>query len=327
MVESIWIEKYRPHDWLEIKGQDVITSRIKAFIDSKNMPHLLFSGPAGVGKSTTALVIAKKLYGDNYNQNFLELNSSDERKLDVVRTKIKDFARVRPMGDVPFKIIFLDECDAMTKDAQHALRRIMENFTSTTRFILSCNYSSKIIDPIQSRCAIFRFKPLSKDAIYQLIDHIAHRESLIIDDKAKSALFYVSEGDCRKLENVMQSCAVLSMQITEDLIFDIVSAARPEEITHVIKLAYIGKFLDAKKKLLDTMLNHGLSGYDVIKQMSGVLFNLDFILPKQRLDFMHKIGEVEFRLVEGSDEYVQLEAFLAYVTMVGQTVNIPDSNF
>lgn len=316
MISSIWIEKYRPQEWQEIKGQDNITSRIKAFVESKNMPHLLFAGPAGVGKSTTALVIAKKLYGENYRNNFLELNSSDERKLDVVRTKIKDFARVRPMGDVPFKIIFLDECDAMTKDAQHALRRIMENYTSTTRFILSCNYSSKIIDPIQSRCAIFRFKPLPKEAIYELIDHVAHRESITVDEKSKEALYYVSGGDCRKLENVMQSCAVLSLNITEDLIFDIVSAARPEEITKVIKLAYEGEFIQSKKMLLDTMLNHGLSGYDVVKQISSIILDID-IPDRKKLDLVHKLGDTEFRLVEGSDEYVQLESFLAYVAVKG----------
>jgi len=317
MVESIWIEKYRPKEWTEIKGQQAIVDRVKAFVDSKNMPHLLFAGPAGVGKSTTALVIAKKLYGDNWRQNFLEMNASDERKLEVVRTKIKDFARTRPIGDVPFKIIFLDESDALTKDAQHALRRIMENYTSTTRFIMSCNYSSKIIDPIQSRCAIFRFKPLSKEAIFELIDHIANRESLEVEEKAKEALYYVSNGDCRKLENTMQSCAVISLKITEDVIYSIVSAAKPQEIKDVLSVAYNGDFITSRKKLIDTMLEHGLSGYDVVKQISSVILDLN-IPEKKKLDLIHRVGEAEFRLVEGSDEYVQLEAFLAYISLIGK---------
>src|SRR3989338_6657530 len=157
---AIWTEKYRPHDFSDIKGQKGIVEKVKAFVQQKNMPHQLYSGPAGVGKSTLALVVAKKLFGENWRQNFLELNASDERGIDIVRVKVKDFARTRAMGDVPFKIIFLDECDALTREAQQALRRTMEMFTKTTRFILSCNYSSKIIEPIQSRCAVFRFKPL-----------------------------------------------------------------------------------------------------------------------------------------------------------------------
>src|SRR3989338_4498505 len=151
LKHSMWTEKYRPKSFAEVKGQIDIIAKIKAFIAARNMPHMMFAGPAGVGKSTTALVIAREMFGTNWRENFLELNASDERGIDVVRTKVKDFARTRAIGDVPFKIIFLDECDALTKEAQQALRRTMENYTQTTRFILSCNYSSKIIDPIQSR--------------------------------------------------------------------------------------------------------------------------------------------------------------------------------
>src|SRR3989339_394548 len=162
MDSAIWTEKYRPASFEEIRGQKEIVEKISAFVKSGNMPHLLFSGPAGVGKTTLALVIAKRLFGENWRQNTLELNASDERGIDVVRVKVKDFARTKSIGDVPFKLIYLDESDALTKEAQQALRRTMENYTQTCRFILSCNYSSKIIDPIQSRCAVFRFKPLEK---------------------------------------------------------------------------------------------------------------------------------------------------------------------
>src|SRR3989344_3996852 len=161
MDSTIWTEKYRPHTFADIRGQKDIVEKVSALVKSGNMPHLLFSGPAGVGKTTMALVIAHELFGDSWRDNTLELNASDERGIDVVRVKVKDFARTRAIGDVPFKIIYLDECDALTKDAQQALRRTMENYTQTCRFILSCNYSSKILDPIQSRCAVFRFKPLS----------------------------------------------------------------------------------------------------------------------------------------------------------------------
>src|SRR3989338_9101968 len=141
---AMWTEKYRPSDFSEIKGQREIVKRVKAFVEQKNMPHLLFSGPPGVGKSTLALVVARKLFHEGWKQNFIELNASDERGIDVIRVKVKDFARTRPFGDVPFKIIFLDECDALTREAQQALRRTMENYTATTRFILSANYASKI---------------------------------------------------------------------------------------------------------------------------------------------------------------------------------------
>ena len=172
----MWTEKYRPQDFSDIKGQAQIVEKVKAFVDQKNMPHLLFAGLAGTGKTSLALVIAKKLFGPGYRTNLLELNASDERGIDIIRNKVKDFARTRAIGDVPFKIIYLDESDALTKEAQQALRRTMENYTQTTRFILSCNYSSKIIDPIQSRCAVFRFRPLEKDDVKNIIEKIAKEE-------------------------------------------------------------------------------------------------------------------------------------------------------
>ena len=166
---AIWTEKYRPKKFHEIKGQEAVVNRAEAFVKQKNMPHLLFAGPAGTGKTSLSLVIAKNLFKDSWYENFLELNASDERGIDVIRVKVKDFARTRAIGDVPFKIIYLDECDALTKEAQQALRRTMENYTQTCRFILSCNYSSKIIDPIQSRCSVFRFKPLPKKSVFSII--------------------------------------------------------------------------------------------------------------------------------------------------------------
>ena len=139
---AIWTEKYRPKTFEEVIGQKEIVSRVQALVETQNLPHLLFAGPPGVGKTTLSLVIARSMFGDNWKSNFLELNASDERGIDVIRVKVKDFARTRALGNVPFKIIYLDECDALTKEAQQALRRTMENYTQTTRFILSCNYSS-----------------------------------------------------------------------------------------------------------------------------------------------------------------------------------------
>ena len=313
---AIWTEKYRPNDFSDVKGQKEVVKRVKSFVEQKNMPHLLFSGPAGVGKTSLSLVVAKKLFGDGWGNNFLELNASDERGIDVVRVKVKDFARTRAIGDVPFKIIYLDECDALTKEAQQALRRTMENYTQTCRFILSCNYSSKIIDPIQSRCAIFRFKPIEGQELNHIIDRIAKKEKLKIDEKAKQTLIEISEGDCRRLENILQSSAAIDKHITEDLLYSLASIARPKEVDDVLKLALDNKFKESRDKLLDVMLNYGLSGLDIIKQIQKELINLDMD-NRKKMDLIAECGEAEFRMTEGSDEFLQLEAFLAKVALAG----------
>ncbi len=312
---AIWTEKYRPTTFKEVLGQDAVVSRVEAFVKQKNMPHLLFSGPAGVGKTTLSLVIAKQLFGEGWKNNFLELNASDERGIEVIRNKVKDFARTRAIGDVPFKIIYLDECDALTKEAQQALRRTMENYTQTTRFILSCNYSSKIIDPIQSRCAIFRFKPLPEQDVKKLVKHIAEAENIKIDEKAVDALYLISEGDCRRVENILQSAAVLTDKIDEDTVFSLASVARPKEVKEVLELALKNRFEEARQKLLKVMLDYGLSGLDIIKQIQREIYNLE-LDGRKKMQLVDKCGECEFRMTEGSDEFIQLEAFLSQVALI-----------
>ncbi len=306
----MWIEKYRPKTFSEMKGQEKIVARIKAFVESKELPHLLFSGPAGVGKTTLSLIIARELFGDDWQHNFLELNASDERGIDVIRNKVKDFARTRSIRDVPFKVIYLDECDSLTTEAQQALRRTMENYSNTCRFILSCNYSSKIIDPIQSRCTVFRFKPLELEDIKEIISGIAEKEGLNIDENVMNTIYELSGGDARKAENILQSCSIISKNITEDLVYEIVSAARPKEIMKVLELSMDGQFIRARDLLLDTMLRHGLSGIDIIKQIQKEALSLD-IDELKKAKIIEKCGEIEFRMVEGSDEFVQLEALIA----------------
>ena len=311
---AIWTEKYRPKSFNEIKGQDEIVKRVSSFVKQKNMPHLMFAGPAGVGKTTLALVTARELFGSNWRQNLLETNASDERGIDIIRHKVKDFARTKSIGEAPFKIIYLDECDALTKEAQQALRRTMD--TQTTRFILSCNYSSKIIDPIQSRCAVFRFRPLPKTEVFKIIDIVAKAENLKINEKAKQALYLVSGGDCRRVENILQSSAAIEKNITEDIIFSLASIARPKEVKDFLNLALENKFIDARNKLLDVMLNYGLSGLDIIKQIQKEIWDLD-IDDRSKVNLIEKCGEIEFRMTEGSDEFVQLEALLSQVLLTG----------
>jgi replication factor C small subunit len=306
----MWIEKYRPKTFSEIKGQKKIVARVKAFVDSQNLPHLMFAGPAGVGKTTLSLIVARELFGEDWHHNFLELNASDERGIDVIRHKVKDFARTKSIRDVPFKVIYLDECDSLTTEAQQALRRTMEKYSATCRFILSCNYSSKIIDPIQSRCTMFRFQPLSQEDITELVNGISEKEGLKITEEAIQILYSLSNGDARKVENVLQSCSVISKDINEDLIYEIVSAARPKEIIKVLELSLDGQFIQARKLLLDTMLKYGLSGIDIIKQIQSESLHLN-LEEKTKAQMIEKCGEIEFRMIEGSDEFIQLEALIA----------------
>jgi replication factor C small subunit len=266
--------------------------------------------------TTMSLVIAKELYGDSWQQNFLELNASDERGIDIVREKVKDFARTQSLGDVPFKIIYLDEADALTSDAQQALRRTMESYTRSCRFILSCNYSSKIIDPIQSRTTVFRFRGLGEDDVNKLIDRIAKAENLDVTDEGRQALLYASDGDLRRLENMLQTSASIADTIDDDTVYSVASYTDPENVKEILDKVTSGSFDAAKKQLLKTMLGQGLSGPDIIKQFQREIWDLD-IPDRDKLDMIQACGEVEFRLIEGSDEHIQLDSLLA--TFANQT--------
>ncbi len=307
---AIWTEKYRPKTFSDIVGHEDIVRRAKSFVEARNMPHLLFAGPAGCGKTTLALIIAKQFFKDKWHENFLELNASDERGIDVVRQKVKAFARTKSLGEIPFKIILLDESDALTKDAQHALRRIMEMFTATCRFILSCNVSSKIIDPIQSRCAIFRFKPIEKKDTIKIIEKIAKEESLKVNPDAVETLYNKSSGDLRRAINLMQASSSITKNITKETLYEVISEAQPHEIKQVLEVAMKGNFLDAREKLLEIMLKKSLGGLDIIKAVSQEIWNLN-LREEEKIRLIEKCGEIEFRLVEGSDEFIQLEALLA----------------
>ena len=326
MAIEVWTEKYRPKTLSEVRGQENVVSRLKAFVSSKNMPHLLFAGPAGTGKTASAIALARDLLGDTWRDSVLELNASDERGIDVVRNKIKEFARSKAIQDIPFKIIYLDEADALTKDAQHALRRTMEDYTQSTRFILSCNYSSKIISPIQSRCAVFRFKPLPKEILVNILSNIAEKEEMQVTAGALNFVYQASEGDARKAENLMQACSAITSDINLSVVEQVVSFAEPEEILSVIDLAISGKFEEAKNKLFDVMIKHGLSGMDIISQVQKQVWSADFIDEKAKVELIKACGEYEFRLVEGSNEFIQLDAMLAQFSQIsGKTKKIlPD---
>ena len=314
---DIWTEKYRPGKFEEVVGQQEILKRVKSLVQALNIPHLLFAGPAGIGKSTLALIIVKSLFGDAWRENYLELNASDERGIDVIRQKVKDFARTKALENVPFKVIFLDEADALTREAQQALRRTMENYTHTCRFIMSCNYSSNIIDPIQSRCVVFRFKLLERRDIIEVIKRITEKEKLKLTDDAYEALYEASEGDCRRAINLLQATASISLDINAEMINMIVSSAKPAGIKIVLDYALSGDFINARDKLLDLMLKESIAGTDIIKLFQKEIWNLQ-IEPEIKVRLTEKTGEVEFRMTEGSDEFVQLQALLASFVLAGQ---------
>jgi replication factor C small subunit len=311
---TIWIEKYRPKQISDIIGQHEITERLRSYVKAHEMPHLLFTGSAGVGKTTAAVALAREFFGEDWQMNFRELNASDERGIDVVRNQIKQFARTSPFGDVEFKILFLDEADALTNDAQSALRRTMETYAQTCRFILSCNYSSKIIDPIQSRCAIYRFKPLSTEDIFEMVDRIAKDQNLTVSPEAKEALVYISQGDMRKVVNALQGAAIISHEIEPEMIYAITSTARPEEISKLLNLCFAGNFEGADRFLTTLLRERGISPQELINQLYRLIVTLD--MPREtRIHLIDSLGETDFRISEGASSDLQMSALIAQFVM------------
>jgi len=316
LKEEIWIEKYRPKKLDDVVGQIEVVKRLKSYIQARNLPHLLFSGPPGVGKTACAICVARELFGEGWANNFTELNASDERGIDVVRTKIKNFARTSPLGEAEFKIIFLDEADALTSDAQSALRRTMEKYTSSCRFIMSCNYSSKIIEPIQSRCAVYRFKPISSATVEERIKHIAKIEGVTLTDDGLEAIRYVAAGDMRRAINALQAAAMLDKTVNMDAIYKTTATAKPEEIIDLIKHALDGNFMKARAQLDYLLIEQGLSGEDIISQIYRAMFDMT-IPDKLKVDLIDRIGEIDFRIAEGANERIQLEALIAHFILCG----------
>ena len=310
---EVWIEKYRPQRLDDIKGHENIVPRLVSYIEKNDLPNLLLAGPAGTGKTTASVAIARELYGEDWRENFLELNASDERGIDVVRDRIKNFAR-SSFGGYDHRIIFLDEADALTSDAQSALRRTMEQFSHNTRFILSCNYSSQIIDPIQSRCAVFRFTKLSGSAVEAQVREIAENEGIEVTDDGVDALVYAANGDMRKAINGLQAAAVMGEVVDEETVFAITATARPEEVEAMVDQAIAGDFTAARATLETLLTDRGLAGGDVIDQLHRSAWEFD--LPEMAtVRLLERLGEVDYRITTGANERLQLEAMLASLAL------------
>jgi len=314
---EIWVEKYRPRTLSEIVGQEEVVQRLTGYVQRRNIPHLLFAGPPGTGKTASAIALARDLFGENWRDNFVEMNASDERGIDVVRHKIKEFARTAPIGDAPFKIIFLDEADALTADAQAALRRTMEMYSRICRFILSCNYVSRIIEPIQSRCAVFKFRPVPAEAMRKRLLEICENEGVNITEDGLEALIYVSNGDFRKAINALQGAAAIGEVVDAEAIYQITATARPEELGKLLETALNGNFMEAREMLNRLMIEYGMAGEDIVSQLFREILSSP-LEEKLKVVLIDRLGEVDFRLTEGAHERIQLDAYLAYLSLVGR---------
>jgi replication factor C small subunit len=314
----MWVEKYRPKYLSEIVDLHHVVASLEAFLRNPNtMPHLLFAGIPGTGKTTAALCIARELFDEQWKSFTLELNASDERGINTVRDRIKNFSRYDRTGfgkapKAPFALIILDESDQMTGPAQTALRRIMETSSRTSRFILICNYSSKIIEPIQSRCAIFRFSKLDKQAMVNHLQDIAQREQLSISEDVAEKIVEYSDGDLRYAINALQTAAAYGgSEINVKTVSKVVGEASPKQVQIMLTKAINGNFIEARKMMYDLIGQYGFSGSEIVRQMQRELMKVSYLSDYQKAELTNIIGEYDYRLTQGANDDVQLSALLA----------------
>lgn len=304
----MWTERHRPGRLSEIVGQERTKQRLTALLKKKGeMPHLLLVGPPGSGKTTTALILAREVLGENWRDYTLSLNASDDRGIDVVRERIKTFARYTDVLNVPFRIVLLDEVDEATSAAQTALRRIMEEYSKQTRFVLLANYPSGIIEPIQSRCAILRFERLSNEDVKKQLERIASSEGVGLEEGALDAICSSSGGDMRQAINILQA-ASSDGRTTLESVESVVGASPAANVSEIIRLALSGKFENAREKMIDLVKVHGVSERDFMKLANDAVNALepDAVGAATRI-----LGEYDFRMVQGANKEIQLSAMLA----------------
>lgn len=316
----MWVEKYRPAELGQVIDQKEIIRGLENLIKNpEEIPHLLFAGPAGVGKTTTALCVAKGLLGEEWQRDTLELNASDERGIKMVRERVKEFAAVMKLttgnkeDNRPFRIIILDEADEMTSEAQTALRRIIEDSSRTTRFIIICNYLSQIIEPIQSRCVVFRFTRLTNEDIVSHLKTICQKEGVKYDDKALTQIYEATSGDLRHSINMLQAAAGMGSVSMANVVASIGLSGK-FKVGEVIKLALSGKFKEARAKLLELIHVYGMSESDFLKYANQEAYDMKLERPDE---FAALMAEYDYRLVSGAHPEIQLSALLAQLGKLG----------
>ena len=314
--DIMWVEKYRPHKIADLVDQKEIVGSIQSLLKNQSeMPHLLFSGSAGVGKTTLALCLSHEILGEHWKDNTLELNASDERGINMVRNRVKTFSRFAGLDtEIPFKIIILDEADEMTADAQTALRRIIEDTAKFCRFILIANNVSKIIAPIQSRCAVFKFSTIPEKDLISQLKEIAKKEKIKADEKGLAAIYEYSEGDLRHAINLLQATASLGA-ITETNVKASAGLTKISDVDDVLKLALAGKISDARNKMIELIKVYGMSESDFLKYINSAVYKTK---NKNLSDIVQTIAKYDFRILSGANPEIQLSALLAELTKFGK---------
>jgi replication factor C small subunit len=306
----MWVEKYRPRKIDELVNQEEVKERLKPLLEKKNeLPHLLFAGPPGSGKTSTALVLARELLGDLVGDYSLQLNASDERGIDAVRERVKTFASYSDRREgIPFRLVILDEADEMTRDAQTALRRIMEETSRYTRFLLICNYSSNLIEPIQSRCAIFRFKKIGQDEVTARLKKIAKAEDVKIPEKVLQAISAAVDGDLRQGINLLQAASAGGAEVTMDKVNAATGTSVKERAAEIVRVALNGDFPGARLKLVELTRVYGIPESDFLRFANEEIAKGE---GEKIADAIRILAEYDYRLAMGANPEVQLTALLS----------------
>lgn len=313
---TMWVEKYRPEKISSIINQKEVMGSLKSLLkNTPEMPHLMFSGSAGVGKTTAAMCLAREILGDHWKDHTLELNASDERGINMVRERVKKFARFSGLDTkIPFKIIILDEADEMTSDAQTALRRIIEDTATYCRFILIANNISKIIEPLQSRCAVFKFTRISEDEIVSHLEEICKKEKIKFDQKGLKMIYDYSEGDMRHAINILQATASLGV-VNESNVKSSAGLSKVNDVGEILKLAIAGKLSEARNKMIEIIKVYGMSESDFLKYLNEESYKIK----TTKLDeILESIAKYDYRLIVGANPEIQLSALLAELGKIGK---------